>query len=327
MLFTISVYTIGPVSSLDTPFGLPKMITIVRDIFFVLCSYKHPSMVMLGYEDSIPRDPLMMTFTEKISRPHDMVGIDASNLYVSDRKCRCIWKVDAGVDKWLELDNIFSLSVASDNQHLLVLRLFEDLLYLESYDQNARLMRNVALANDCSHPFSAIQEPNGELIVSHSFKRKSENLLPLKVLDKHVSYHGYVWHCNYLIDPFHTVKEPNAGFIVSHRSEYNSGNSVSFISTDRCVSHFTLQKTVALNYTRVELFLETDSDKPIAGGQGNGNKYLPVLIGHSLSMVSRFRSMFPFFGDPIEVYYDRKKEQLIARFFTTTVYFYKVNEK
>lgn len=155
----------------------------------------------------------------------------------------------------------------------------------------------------------------------------SENLLPLKVLDKHASYHGYVCLCNYSIDPFHNVKEPHSDFIVSHRSEYNSGNSVSFIIADRCISQFTLQKTVGLNYTHVQLFLETDSDEPTAAGQGNGNKYLPVLIGQSLSVVGRFPAMFPIFNEPIKVIYDGKKKQLIVRFFTSSVYFYKLNEK
>ena len=55
-----------------------------------------------------------------------------------------------------------------------MLKDFEDLLYLEIYDQDAKLVRSVSLPNDFKGPLHAIQKPNGEFIVSHSLKENYE---------------------------------------------------------------------------------------------------------------------------------------------------------
>ena len=146
----------------------------MNDAIYALC-FSSLWKSIRAYEDSVPRDLLMITMTEEINDPGEMVGVnDTNNIYVRDRNKTCIWKIDTvnnKVDEWLsELSNDVHLSVANDNR-LLLLKDVDDLLHLEIYDENARLVKRLSLPNEFKGPFYTMQKPNGEFIVSHYFKK------------------------------------------------------------------------------------------------------------------------------------------------------------
>ena len=124
-----------------------------------------------AHDDNMPHDLLMITTIEEIETPTSMAGIeDTGALYVFDSNCECIWKIDTyknEVRKWLsELGDVISLSVTSDN-HLLVLRSLEIYyIYLEIYNQKAKLLRRVSLPDHFSYASGAVHQANGEFIIS-----------------------------------------------------------------------------------------------------------------------------------------------------------------
>ena len=148
------------------------------DFIYVLCeSHCDPSATIQAYDVSSPHDLLMITVVNEIDSvlmydfPASMVGIEnTKTLYLSCRWCSCIWKVDLVnniVVKWLsELGDEFHLSVANES-HLLVLSVSGNVSHLYLYDEEANLVRSVSLSNDFGAPLRAIQNLNGEFIVSH----------------------------------------------------------------------------------------------------------------------------------------------------------------
>lgn len=148
-------------------------------LIYVLCvnSYGEPKVTLRAYADIYPYDLLWITIAEEIIRPYDMDGIEnPTTIYVSDRACGCIWKIDVDnnrVSRWLMvLGRHFSLSVTNDN-NLLVLRSLEYPKLLEIYDRHAKLLRTVSISNNFIGLLNAIQKPNGEFIISHAYKTRS----------------------------------------------------------------------------------------------------------------------------------------------------------
>lgn len=179
-MFEIAAYTVSSVGKLDAFFHcLPICSINVIDFIYLLCyDGPHLGFTIRVYDARIPHDLLMITIAHYIDKPFNMVVIENTNtlyMYIGDEGCECIWKIDTQkneVYKWLSgLGEQISLSVTNDF-NLLVLRLSNDLLYLDIYDKDAKLERRMSLPNDFEGPFDAIQVPNGEFIVSHNMAKE-----------------------------------------------------------------------------------------------------------------------------------------------------------
>ena len=123
----------------------------------MLCSSEGDGFTIRAHDGATPYDLLMITLVDEIKfgnerkRPFNMVGIENTNtLYISDRNCECIWKIDVvknEVMKWLsELSDEISLSVTTDN-NLLVLWNVADRLHLEIYNQDPIPVTSISLPN------------------------------------------------------------------------------------------------------------------------------------------------------------------------------------
>lgn len=104
-----------------------------------------------------------------------MVGIENTRtLYVNDGLSGFIWKIDVDnnkIDMWLPI-SCDGLPIAGDS-NLLVLQRFTDLLLLETYNQEGKLVRSVSLPEHFRHPFNSLQKTKEEFIVIHSLKESS----------------------------------------------------------------------------------------------------------------------------------------------------------
>jgi len=150
-----------------------------------------------------------------------MVGIESTRtLYVYDSGCKCIWKIHLEtnkVKKWLwDLEDYICLSVTSDN-HLLVLRhSLQGATNLETYDQNAKLLRGVSLPDLLSYANGAVQQANGDFIISQSLNVHSGMLVTILSTDGHViskskleEINGWYYerYCLYLVNNYLFVAE------------------------------------------------------------------------------------------------------------------------
>lgn len=150
-------------------FCIPLGIAKLRGLIYVLCQFGPIS--IYAYEDRFPRDLLMITLTETISSPKDMVGIDNSNtLYVWSVNKNCVWKIDMNnqyVVRWLSIKGVLhSLSVTSDSR-LLVLSSFGFLNTLDVYEQDGTRITSIMFLWRNGDSYKAFQKPDGEFIVTY----------------------------------------------------------------------------------------------------------------------------------------------------------------
>lgn len=91
-----------------------------------------------------------------------------SDILVTDKKKKCIWKVDKR-ESWLSrTDSPYTLSVS--NERVILLRKLKSSSMLEIYDKQARLTESIVLPEYIENPKHSVVTSSGNYVVSHRCK-------------------------------------------------------------------------------------------------------------------------------------------------------------